>query len=392
MSKPYPTRVFIIEDDPIFGRSLQFRLEREGNYEISLFTDGRAFKESLHLNPDIVSIDCNLPDTPGLELLKLTLEHDPDIPCIMVSGQEAVDMVVNCYRNGARDYIVKSANAPDELLASVKKFQRTVQQKKELEDLRSVITDRTRYMTLVGESPALLAVIRLLQKIERTNIMVLITGQSGTGKEVVARNIHYNSLRKKENYVAVNMAAIPSELIESELFGHEKGSFTGADSRRIGKFEEANHGTIFLDEIGEMDLNMQTKLLRVLQENTITRVGSNKEIKLDVRVIAATNKNLLEMVKAGKFREDLYYRLQGFLIHLPPLKERGEDVILLGETFLNDFILRNRMPSRFFGEEAKRAMLQHDWPGNVRELKNVVERAAIIADNTEIGVEDIIIG
>ncbi|MFM9051713.1 MAG: sigma-54 interaction domain-containing protein, partial [Bacteroidota bacterium] len=221
-------------------------------------------------------------------------------------------------------------------------------------------------------------------------IMVLVTGQSGTGKELVAKAIHYNSPRARKPFVTVNMGAIPSDLIESELFGHEKGAFTDARERRIGKFEEANGGTIFLDEIGEMDLHLQTKLLRVLQEKEVTRIGSNKTIRLDFRVVAATNKNLANEVRAGKFREDLYYRLQGFLIHLPPLYERGDDVILLCKKFLTEFCNENRMSPISISREATRKLMEYKWPGNVRELKAVIERAAIMSENNEILVDDLI--
>ena len=220
--------------------------------------------------------------------------------------------------------------------------------------------------------------------------MVLVTGQSGTGKELVARAIHYNSQRARKPFVTVNMGAIPEDLIESELFGHEKGAFTDARDRRIGKFEEANEGTIFLDEIGEMDLMMQTKLLRVLQEKEVTRIGSNKSIKLDVRVIAATNKNLVQEVKEGRFREDLFYRLQGFLIHLPTLLERGDDVVLLSKNFLSDFCKENRMPNIQLSKEATKFLMDYGWPGNVRELKAVIERAAIMSENNTILPEDLV--
>ncbi|MDZ4840131.1 MAG: sigma-54 dependent transcriptional regulator [Bacteroidota bacterium] len=392
MGKAYITSIYIIEDDLIYGRILQKNIESNGNYDVTLFQTGIDYLSALNSTPDIVSIDCNLPDLSGLELLQKTLEFNDEIPCIMLSGQEDINMVVQCYRNGARDYIVKNTTAPQDLLASILKFTKIVTQKKELEDLKSQIINRVRYQTLLGESNSILSVIRLLQKVEKTEMMVLITGESGTGKEVVAKSIHVNSRRYKESYVTVNMAAIPVDLIESELFGHEKGAFTGADSRRIGKFEEANFGSIFLDEIGEMDLLLQTKLLRVLQEKTITRVGSNKEIKLNVRVIAATNKDLLKMVKEGKFREDLYYRLQGFLIHLPPLRDRGNDVLILANHFLKSFDLDNKVIAfHSISNAAIQKLLAHNWPGNVRELKNVVERSTIIADEVEIQDDDIII-
>lgn len=342
------------------------------------------------MNPDIVSVDCNLPDMSGIDILKKINVYNKDIATLFLSGQEDVEVVVQAYKNGAKDYIVKKENAIVELTNSIKNLTSNVNLRKEVEDLKSRIIDRERYAQLIGESQPVLNVLRLIQKVEKSNMMVMITGESGTGKEVVAKVIHYNSPRKREPYIPVNMAAIAEDLIESELFGHEKGSFTGADGKRIGKFEEANRGTIFLDEIGEMDIHLQSRLLRVLQEGTITRVGSNKEIKLDVRVVAATNRNLGLMVKEGKFREDLYYRLQGFLIHLPPLRERGNDIIILAKHFLKEFSTSNNLGKKTFSREVLENLLEYSWPGNVRELKAVAERAAIISDYETISDHDLV--
>jgi len=390
MALNYITRIFVVEDDPIFSKVMKFKLEEEGNYEVTMFSSAEEFLKNLDLRPDIVTIDYTLPGISGIELLKRISDFSTDITPIILSAQEDVEVVVQAYKNGAKDYIIKNDNAIVELLNSVKNFNTQVNLKKEVEDLRSQIIDRDKYLTFIGESKPVLAVLRLVQKIEKTNMMVMITGESGTGKEVISKIIHNNSLRKREPFVPVNMAAIPPDLIESELFGHEKGAFTGADSKRIGRFEEAHKGTIFLDEIGEMDLTLQTKLLRVLQESTISRVGSNKEIKLDVRVIAATNKNLGAMVKENKFREDLFFRLQGFLIHLPPLRERGNDVLLLARHFLTDFAKTNRLPDKSFSKDAVEKMLTYSWPGNVRELKATVERTAIAIDSNTIHAEDFI--
>ena len=294
--------------------------------------------------------------------------YNQDIQCIVVSGQEKLDVVIETYQKGAVDYIIKNDNALVNLENSVKNLCKTVKLKQENETLKD----------------------QVIQKVEKSNIMVLVTGQSGTGKELVAKSIHYNSPRARKPFVTVNMGAIPADLIESELFGHEKGAFTDARDKRIGKFEEANEGTIFLDEIGEMDLSLQTKLLRVLQEKEVTRIGSNKSIKLDVRVIAATNRNLAHEVKEGNFREDLFYRLHGFLIQLPPLYERGDDVILLSKTFLSDFCKENKMPQVSLSKEAAKFLMDYKWPGNIRELKAVIERAAIMSENNVITPEDLV--
>lgn len=390
MNSSYLTRVFIIEDDPVFAKLIAHSLGREEQFDVQVFNSGSSFMQSLHLNPDIVSIDYSLPDMTGIDILKKVKSFNEDISTVILSGQEKVDVVVDAYKQGASHYIIKNANAPIEFAQIVKNLSKSVGLRKEVENLRDQIIDRNRYSNVIGESGEVMKVLRLIQKVEKSNIQVLITGESGTGKEVIANTIHYNSPRKRKPFVAVNVAAIPTDLIESELFGHEKGAFTGASGRRIGKFEEANGGTIFLDEIGEMQMDLQTKLLRVLQESKVTRLGSNKEISLDVRVLAATNKNLSQRVKEGKFREDLYYRLQGFLIALPALNERGNDVLILARHFLKEFCKANRMQQMAFSPEASKALLEHQWPGNVRELKATVERAALIADSNHIEFDDLI--
>ncbi len=390
MKANYLVRIFVIEDDPIFGRVIQRSLEQNDNYEVTVFQSGEGFFNQLQQNPDIVTIDYNLPDMNGLDILQRIKKYNPDISTVVLSGQEKVDVVVEAYQHGANSYIIKNENALVELNNVVKNLSKSVNLLKEVEDLRTQIIDRAKYNTVVGESPAILQVLKMIQKVENNNILVMITGESGTGKEVIANTIHFSSPRKRRPFVAVNVAAIPADLIESELFGHEKGAFTGASGRRIGKFEEANGGTIFLDEIGEMELGLQTKLLRVLQENKITRLGSNKEISLDVRVVAATNKNLSKMVADGHFREDLYYRLQGFLIFLPPLRSRENDVVILARFFLKKFCEQNRMPMKQFSKETIATLLKHHWPGNIRELKSVVDRSALISEGSEIKPVDLI--
>lgn len=382
-------KIFIVEDDRMYGMILQEAM-KSNNHDITIFQSGQEFLDNLHQNPDIVSLDYNLPDIPGTEILKRIKDYNPNIGIIIVSGQEEVSVVVETYKLGADSYIIKNKNTIVELQNAIKHVSKSIILQKEVEELREKIIDRNKYNMLIGESPALLKVIKLIQKVENSNILTLITGESGTGKDVVAKAIHYNSSRKRKPFIAVNVAAIPPDLIESEMFGHEKGAFTGANSKRKGKFEEADGGTIFLDEIGEMDISMQTKLLRVLQDNCITRLGSSKDIKLDIRVLAATNKNLGERVKEGKFREDLYYRIQGFLIHLPPLRERGNDIIILSNYFMKEYCTQNRILVKNFEPEALKILLDHPWTGNIRELKSVVERAAIISDSSNIKASDLI--
>jgi len=383
-------KVFLLEDDPLYATTIKYALLEDSNYEIEHFSKGSDFLENLSKNPDIVSLDFNLPDYNGLDILKKVMEHNKSTAAIIVSGQSDVEMVVQCYKNGAKDYIVKKSDAIIQIVNSVKNLSANVHLKREVDELRSKITDRGKYSRIIGESKGILNVLHLIQKVEKTNMLVLVTGQSGTGKELIGKAIHYNSTHKGGPYIAVNMAAIPEELIESELFGHEKGAFTGAESRRLGKFEDANRGTIFLDEIGEMSIHLQTRLLRVLQEKKITRLGNNKEISLDVRVVAATNKNLRTLVKEGRFREDLYFRLQGFLIQLPPLKERENDALILAKHFLAVFCSQNNLQPKSFDREVYELFLRHEWPGNVRELKAVVERAVLISESDEICAEDIL--
>lgn len=383
-------KIFVIEDDLVFGNILVKALNLENDYDVTLFTTGEAFLNNLHLNPDIVSIDYNLPQMNGLEILAKINNYNKSIYTIILSGQEDVEIVVNAYKSGANHYIIKNENAIVELKNGIKNFASNVNLQKEVETLKEQIIDRNKYERIIGESPAILKVLKLIQKVENKNILTLITGESGTGKELVANALHYHSSRKRKSFVPVNIGAIPPDLVESELFGHEKGAFTGASDKRKGKFEEADGGTIFLDEIGEMDLNLQTKLLRVLQESRISRLGSNKEIQLDVRVVAATNKNLSQRVKDGLFREDLYYRLQGFLIHIPPLRERDNDIILIAKQLLKETCINNKMPLKTFTKEALEALYNHNWPGNVRELKSVVDRAAIISEYEKVGLDDLV--
>ena len=386
----YITRIFVVEDNEFFSQLIKQKLESNDQNEVTSFNNGDDFRRNLHLNPDIVVLDYNLPNATGIDLLKEIKNFNDQIKTILISGQEKVDVVIEAFENGAEEYIKKDDNALTMLDLKVQKHSSTVNLRKEVDTLREQIIDRHRYDRIIGESQAILKVLRLIQKVEKTNMLALITGESGTGKELVASAIHYNSSRKNRPFVAVNVAAIPEDLMESELFGHERGAFTGADSKRIGKFEEANEGTIFLDEIGEMDIHMQTKLLRVLQESKITRLGSNKEIPLNVRIIAATNKNLAQRVKDGKMREDLYYRLQGFLIHLPPLRERDNDILLLAKSMLRSFCDSNRIPLKSFSSDALKMMMQHPWSGNVRELKAFVERAVLISDHDIIEDDDLI--
>ncbi|HNR20341.1 MAG: sigma-54-dependent Fis family transcriptional regulator [Bacteroidetes bacterium] len=382
-------KIFIVEDDAMVASLIKQALTKNQDHELFHFESAEDCLNSIHQNPDIVTIDYHLPGMNGLGLMRKIKDYNSAIMCVLVSGQDSLEVVVDSYKNGATDYIIKNDNLFVNIENAVKNLTMNVVLRRENDMLKDQIIDRHRYSNILGTSNAVLRVLKLIQKVEKSNMMVLVTGQSGTGKELVAKALHYNSPRSRKNFVTVNMSAIPEELIESELFGHEKGAFTDARERRIGKFEEAHEGTIFLDEIGEMPLSLQAKLLRVLQEKEVQRIGSNKTIKLDFRMVAATNRNLAIEVKEGRFREDLFYRIQGFLIHLPPLCERGDDSLLIAKNFLEEFCKNNKMNSITISKDASKFMLGYAWPGNIRELKAVIERAAILAENGSIEVDDL---
>ncbi len=383
-------KVFVVEDDPTYAKFLKYVLELNPDIELHLFDTGKGCTENLHLKPSIVLLDYSLPDTTGERVLSDIKNFDPNIPVIIVSAQENIGTAVNLLKAGAYDYIIKNEDTKDLLLNAINNARKNVRLLNEINSLKQELSVKYEFnKSIIGNSKAMQKIFLLLEKAVKTNITVSLTGETGTGKELVAKAIHYNSHRKTHPFITVNIAAIPRDLIESELFGHEKGSFTGAITRRLGKFEVAQGGTIFLDEIAEMDMNLQAKLLRVIQERELSRVGGNEVIKLDVRIIAATNKDLAEEVKKGNFREDLYYRLLGLPIVLPPLRERGNDVILISKFFLNQFCQENEMGKMLLSRAAQEKLLNYHYPGNVRELKSIIELAAVMANSSEIQPEDI---
>ena len=381
-----------MEDNEWYNKLLVYTLSLIPDYQVKSFFNARDFLNSLHESPDIVTLDYRLPDISGLEVLKRIRQENSEIQVILISEQEDIDLVVTLLKEGAYDYITKSPDIKDRLLNTIQNLRKDIVLKNEISSLRKEIQKKYSFrQSLLGESPAIKSVFELIDKALDTNITVIITGETGTGKELVAKAIHYNSKRKDKSFVAVNVPAIPSELIESELFGHEKGAFTGASFRRIGRFEEADGGTLFLDEIGEMEQNLQSKLLRVLQEKEIVRIGSNKPVKTDCRIIAATNKNLKEEVKKGKFREDLYYRLLGLPIELPPLRERANDILILARHFIDSYCKENDLPLKKLSAEAQKKLLSYSFPGNVRELKSLVELAATLSVREELEAGDFVL-
>lgn len=386
-------KIFVVEDDEWYNRLLVHTLSLNPDYEIQSFVTGKDCLSNLHQGPDIVTLDYRLPDMKGLDVLKQIKEINDDIQIILISEQDDIEVVVNLLQNGAYDYIVKSRDIRERLLNTVNNIRQGSDLKKEIVTLRQEVKKKyTHENTIIGNSKATRKVYEMIEKATRTNITVTITGETGTGKELVAKAIHYNSTRSKFPFVPVNVAAIPKDLIESELFGHEKGAFTGAAFRRIGKFEEANGGTLFLDEMAEMDISLQAKLLRALQEKEIIRIGSNTAVKFDCRIIIATNKDLQEEIRKGNFRQDLYYRLYGLPIELPPLRERENDVIVLAKHFIGQFCKENKMAVKTLTPEASARLLAYPFPGNIRELKSVIELAVTLADQDEITADHIVLG
>ena len=385
-----PVKIFVVEDDQAYTKFIKYVVGLNPDFEVEFFTTGKECIDNLHKHPSVITLDYSLPDMPGEQVLEQIKQHDPNINVIIVSAQEKIGTAVELLKSGAYDYITKDQDTKDRLLNSINNARNKSSLTREIDHLKKEISEKYEFeKSIVGNSLALKKVFSLLEKAVKTTISVSITGETGTGKELVAKAIHYNSKRKNQPFIAVNIAAIPSELIESELFGHEKGAFTGALSRRIGKFEEAEGGTIFLDEIGEMDPNLQAKLLRVLQEREVTRIGSNQVVKLDVRIITATHRDLSEEVKSGRFREDLYYRLLGLPVHLPPLRERGNDIIVLTKHFLDQFSKENQLPKFRIQEAAQHKLMEYAFPGNIRELKSIIDLSAVMAEGNEIREQDI---
>ena len=383
-------KIFIVEDDELYGQMLKHHLSLNPDYEVELFLTGTDCLKNLHKNPSVISLDFRLPDISGHKVIKEILEYNPEIPVIIVSGQEDITTAVELLKEGAYDYFVKDDNTKDRLWNAITKIKENLELKQEISELKEEIGKKYEFNKIIkGNSPAIKKIFGLIEKAINTNILVSLTGETGTGKELVAKAIHYNSPRSKQPFVAINVSAIPKELIESELFGHEKGAFTGATTRKLGRFETANKGTLFLDAICEMDKSMQSKLLRVIQERELTRVGGNEIIKFDIRLIVSTNKNLPQEVKKGNFREDLYYRLLGLPIELPPLRYRGDDILILAKYFVDEFCKENKMKKLSISTAAQEKLMKYPFPGNIRELKAIVELAAVLTNSDIIDENDI---
>ena len=370
--------ILVADDDPSIRALLRTFLEGEG-YDISEAQSGSEVMARLHNGkPDLVLMDLRMPEFSGMDVLQTISEQSLRVPVVLMTAFGTSNVAIKAIQLGAYDYITKPFDLED-VLVTIRRFFDYEDLASEVQTLRSRLETYDPSERMVGRSPRMLEIYKTIGKVARTDATVLVTGETGTGKELVAEVLHANSLRRQGPLVRVACASLPETLLESELFGHEKGSFTGAYIQRKGRFELAHKGTIFLDEIGEMSPSTQKKLLRVLQEREFERVGGSTPIKVDTRVIAATNKTLADEVAKGSFRADLYYRVNVIVIHMPPLRERKEDIPILAEHFLHKHRFTPGSPPAKVSEEALAALLRHDWPGNVRELENAVERAVVLA-------------
>ena len=380
--------VFIVDDEQSISKLLSYWVKDKWKYEVEIFSNGEDMLKKLNMRPDIILLDIMLPGLNGIETLKLIKKYDENLPVIMLSAQGSIEVAVESLRFGAFDYFQKPIDM-QKLEPALKNAIKSYDLVKEIESLKENIKKEYSFDNIISSDGKMQDVFKLVSKVLNNDITVLIHGESGTGKELIARAIHFNGKRKDKPFIVVNCASIPRELLESELFGHEKGSFTGAHQRKLGKFEIANEGTIFLDEVGELEVLLQAKLLRVIQEKEFERVGGNELIKTNVRIISATNIELKEAVEKKQFREDLYYRLNSFPINIPPLRQRKGDILILAEHFLKTFNDRLGKGIKGFTKRALKLIYEYNWPGNIREMENTIERCLIVAEKDMIDIEDL---
>jgi DNA-binding NtrC family response regulator len=383
-------KILVVDDEAVIRDSF-YEWLTEFDYDVLVSENGsQALQMIRDKKPEIAFIDLVMPGMDGIETLKRAREASGDICCVIMTAYGGVSTAINSMKEGAFDYIEKPF-CPGKVELLIEKMVEHQNIKKENKLLHHKLEERCSFENIIYKSVKMQRVIELIKAVAKSNATVLITGESGTGKELVARAIHNYSYRCNKPFVAISCAALPENILESELFGHEKGSFTGAHIQRKGKFEFADNGTLFMDEIGEMSANIQVHLLRVLEEREFMRLGGNDLVKVDVRLISATNKEMKQEVKQGKFREDLYYRLNVVNIELPPLRDRKEDIPLLAEHFLGKFALENQKEISEFNSSAMDILLKYDWPGNVRELENVIERSVILSNNGSIDKTDLLL-
>ena len=382
------TKTVLVVDDDHAHRTMLKTLISGWGYAVSEADDGSAAIEKVkETSFDLVLMDVRMVRVSGLEALETIKSYNPAIPVLIMTAYSSVETAVAALKQGAHDYLTKPLDF-DKLRLTLERAMEHTRLREENRLLRESLGQQFDSQNIIGKSPKMIKLLEMVAQVAPSEATVLISGESGTGKELIAGAIHFNSLRKSGPFVKINCAAITETLLESELFGHEKGAFTGADRRKEGRFSQAHGGTLFLDEVSEMSLMMQVKLLRALQEREFNRVGGDATIQVDVRVIAATNKNLLEQINEGAFREDLYYRLNVVELQVPPLLERKEDIPLLAGHFLEMFTDKNRKEIKGFTPKAMDNLIHHDWPGNVRELMNAVERGVVLARSNYLGVED----
>ncbi len=382
--------ILIVEDKESMAEMLRETLESEGYRVIAALDGAEGIKHLKEDRVDLVLTDLKLPKKDGLDVLRASKEENQLIPVIVMTAFGSIEIAVDAMKGGAFDFITKPFDT-DHLLVLVKRALENQRLLTENILLKEEFASRFGFPRIIGKSDKISAVAQMVQKVAPTKSTVLLLGESGTGKELFARAIHNLSAREQYPFVPINCAAIPRDLLESELFGHEKGSYTGADTKKLGKFELADRGTIFLDEVGDMDLAIQSKLLRAIEEGEIERIGASKTIRVDVRIVAASNKNLEKAVEEKKFREDLYYRLNVFPIRIPPLRERKEDVSLLVEYFLKKYCLEIKTSEKSVSKEALAMLMNYHWKGNVRELENAIERAVILCDGDVISPEHFVL-
>jgi DNA-binding NtrC family response regulator len=380
-------KVLLVDDDRLSREAMADWLRSEG-FDVIAVADGQAALPHLHDGIAVLVTDLKMPRTDGLQLLRQAKEQAPHMAVILITAYGTVETAVAALKEGAFDYLTKPVK-PDDLANKVRQAVAQRAMAAEIASLHAQLNERYGYENIVGNSPAMRAVFEKVRLVADAKSTVLISGESGTGKELIARALHHNSSRRQKPFIPVNCAAIPETLIESELFGHEKGAFTGATERRTGLFQAANGGTLFIDEIGEMKVGLQSKLLRAIETRRIMAVGSSREIEVDVRLVAASNRDLQEEVKKGAFREDLYYRLKVVEIHLPPLRERPEDIPLLSRFFIDEIARENQRPTRDIAPEALDLLLAYNWPGNVRELRNTLEGIIVLSTRDRIEVADL---
>ena len=381
-------KILVVDDDSVHGMMLKTLIEDWG-YEIHLADDGTTGVDMVKGQSfDLVLLDMKMKKMSGMEALQHIKNYNPSLPVVIMTAYSSVQTAVKALKTGAYDYLTKPLDF-DKLKLTIERIFESIFLKKENKNLKTRLKEKTIVHDIIGKSPAILALLDTIEMVAPTDANVLVVGESGTGKELVSSAVHFNSSRKDQPFVRINCAAITETLLESELFGHEKGSFTGADKKRKGKFLLADKGSILLDEIGEMSMPMQAKLLRVIQEKEITPVGSDQNIKTDVRIIASTNKNLKKMSEKGEFRQDLYFRLNVVSIAIPPLRERKEDIPTLALHFLKLFLKKNKRDIKGFSPDAMDAMIRSEWEGNVRELMNSVERGVVLARSDYICPKDL---